>query len=82
LEYQELIRQLTPELVMTFKRALELGRWPDGRTLTGEQREHCLQAVIAWDALHKPEQQRVGYIDRGSKQGQQCDDERPLKWEE
>jgi uncharacterized protein YeaC (DUF1315 family) len=67
LNYRDLVRQVTPELYATFKRSLETGRWPDGREMTAEQREHCLQAVIAWDQLHKPEQERVGYIDRGGK---------------
>jgi len=88
MEYQDLVKQLTPELVATFRRALELGRWPDGRLLDASQREHCMQAVIAFEGLNVPEQQRVGYIDRGHKAGSQCDDEsvgatdtQPLKWD-
>ncbi len=67
MKYQDLVEQITPELYDTFKRSLELGRWPDGRDMTPEQREHCLQAVIAYDQLHTPEQERVGYIDRDAK---------------
>jgi uncharacterized protein YeaC (DUF1315 family) len=32
-----------------------------------EQRELCMQAVIAWEARHLPPEDRVGHIDRGSK---------------
>jgi hypothetical protein len=84
MQYQDLLRQLSPEIYKSFKRALELGRWPDGRPLTDDQRNHCMQAIIAYDQIHLAEEQRVGYIDRGRKQGQQCDapktDEQTLKW--
>lgn len=68
MKYQDLVEQITPELYASFKRALELGRWPDGRELTAEQRSHCMDAVIAYDQLHLSEEHRVGYIDRGRKQ--------------
>ena len=76
MNYEDMVKQISPELYATFKRSLERGRWPDGREMTAEQREHCLQAVIAYDALHKPEQERVGFIDRARSQR----DEKPLKW--
>ncbi len=67
MNYQELVNQITPELYATFKRSLELGRWPDGREMSTEQREHCLQAIIAYDQLHTAEEDRVGYIDRDAR---------------
>ncbi len=67
MNYQDLVEQITPELYTAFKRALELGRWPDGRAMTAEQRAHCLDAVIAYDQLHLSEEERVGYIDRSRK---------------
>jgi hypothetical protein len=84
MEYQDLLKQLSPEVYASFKRALELGRWPDGGALTDDQRSHCMQAIIAYDQIHLPEEQRVGYINRGHKQGQQCDtpevEEQALRW--
>ncbi|MCZ6830833.1 MAG: DUF1315 family protein [Gammaproteobacteria bacterium] len=84
MEYQDLVNSLTPEVVARLKRAIELGRWPDGRVLPTEQREHCMRAVIHWDQAHLSEQDRTGYIDRGHKQGELCDDEetRALRWDE
>lgn len=76
MNYRDLVRQITPELYATFKRALERGRWPDGNAMTAEQREHCLQAIIAYDEMHTPEHERVGYIDRGGKTA----GEQPIKW--
>ncbi len=84
LGYQDLVNSLTPEIVATIKRAVELGRWPDGRTLSAEQREHCMQAIIRWDEAHLPAQDRTGYIDRAQKQGQRGEDDAPeaLRWDE
>ena len=79
MKYDDLVRQVTPELYATFKRSLELGRWPDGREMTAEQRAHCLQAVIAYDQLHTPESERGGYIDRGPKDARQPG-EQTLRW--
>ena len=77
-----MIRAMSPEIYHGLKRALELGKWPDGRVLTRAQREETMQAVIAWDALHQHEGQRIGELDKGSKEGEQCDnpEETPLNW--
>ena len=91
MDFQRLIANITPEIYASLKRAVEIGRWPDGRRLSDEQRELSLQAVIAWEMQHLPETERTGYIDRGSKaEGELCDDdhdhahgedaEQPLKW--
>ncbi|MBN7797991.1 YeaC family protein [Parahaliea mediterranea] len=82
MDYRQLIDSMTPEVYRDLKRAVELGKWPDGRRLTPEQREHCLQAVIAWGQRNLPEGERVGYIDRGHKAGEVCDDPapQPLSW--
>jgi uncharacterized protein YeaC (DUF1315 family) len=63
---------------------MELGKWPDGRPLSDEQRAIVMQALIAWGEKHLPPEQRVGYIDRGRKAGADCDDpvEVPLNWKE
>ncbi len=61
-EYSALIARMTPELCARLRSALELGRWPDGKPLTLEQKENALQAVIAWDAQNLPVEQRVGYV--------------------
>ncbi len=48
------------------RRALALGRWPDGRPLEPRQREICMEAVLTWEADHLPPEARTGYIDRGA----------------
>lgn len=72
--YDELIERLDPNVYRSLRQSIELGKWPDGRKLTPEQREISLQAVIYYENLHQiPEEERTGYIDRGSKAGTACD---------
>ena len=47
--FLDAIRTITPEIYENLKLAVELGKWGDGRKLTPEQRELCLQAMIAWE---------------------------------
>lgn len=35
------------------------GKWPDGVTLTEEQKENCLQLVMLWQARHNTEAQHM-----------------------
>lgn len=85
MNFQELLHSITPDVYQNLKLAVEIGKWPDGRALSTEQRELCLQAVIAYEQNNLAEHERTGYIDRGSKaEGEVCDDdhqhEQPLKW--
>jgi uncharacterized protein YeaC (DUF1315 family) len=83
MDYLELVAVMTPEIYRSLKRAVEVGKWPDGRALTADQRQQTMQAIIAWGELHLPENERVGYIDKGDKAGDSCDDPAatPLKWQ-
>ena len=63
--FEELIEKLTPEIYMNMKQSLELGKWPDGRKMTADQKETTMQALIAWEIKHEvPEDQRIAYIER------------------
>ncbi len=79
-----MIDTMSPDIYRSLVRSVELGKWPDGRPLTPEQRENALQAIIAWGEKHLEETERVGYIDKGHKAGDTCDepDEMPLNWKE
>lgn len=72
--WEALVAAMSPELHASLKTAVELGRWPNGDRLSPEQREHCLQAIIAWDEANLPEHERVGYIDRTGLGKSHCDD--------
>lgn len=88
MDFEQLINNISPDIYASLKRAVEIGKWPDGRSLTQEQKELCMEAVINYEHLHIDEAERVGFIDRGSKEeGEVCEDtpvdpnqETPLKW--
>ena len=88
MELEQLLTSVTPQIHENLKRAVERGKWPNGRPLTEEQRELCMQAIIVYDARNKPEEERVGYIppkDRpspcDSKKGNNSGEE-PIKWQD
>lgn len=65
--YEELIERLDPTVYQNLRRAIELGKWPDGRKVSEEQRKISLEAVIHYEKTHDiPESERVGYIERQS----------------
>jgi uncharacterized protein len=64
MNYLQLIDAMSPELYQTLLRSVALGKWPDGRMLTADQREYAMQAVIAWGERHLAEQDRVGYVEK------------------
>lgn len=78
MDKQTILATLTPEVVDKFRMAIELGKWADGRKLTIEQRDTCMQAVMVWEHEHLPPSERTGYIhkpikDDGSVVGAECD---------
>jgi uncharacterized protein YeaC (DUF1315 family) len=62
MDLQQLLSSLTPEIYQNLKRAVELGKWPDGNRLSSEQRQLCMQAVIAYEHKNLPPEQHTGYI--------------------
>ncbi|MFA7554218.1 MAG: DUF1315 family protein [Spongiibacteraceae bacterium] len=89
MDFEQLINNITPEIHANLKRAIEIGKWPNGVALSAKQKELSMEAVINYEQRFVAETERVGYIDRGSKaEGELCDDdnmpqqptEQPLKW--
>lgn len=82
MNYQELLSSLTPEIYQSLRRAVELGKWPDGNKLSVEQRQLCMEAVIAYEKRNLPPEEHSGYIP--PKTGSSCSHEeepdQPLKW--
>ena len=76
----ELLDNITPAIYENLKRAVELGKWPNGDGISAEQRQLCLQAVIAYETKHLPPEQHSGYIPPkehthcGSTRGEVADD--------
>ncbi|MDA8782482.1 YeaC family protein [Porticoccaceae bacterium] len=86
MDLRQLLDSITPEIYEGLKRGIELGKWPDGRPLSDEQKELCMQAVIAYDERRPPEQ-RTGYVPPKSTGCEPpvsatADAEQPLKWKQ
>ena len=60
----QLVESLTPDMVNDLKRAIEIGKFPDNRAVSEEQRELMIEATILYDALKLPEEERTGFIHR------------------
>ena len=78
MDKETILATLTPEVIDKFRMAIELSKWSDGRKLTAEQRETCMQAVMIWEHEHLSPSERTGYIHKpiksdGSIVGEECD---------
>ena len=81
-DYRQSVQQMDREVYEQLINSLSTGRWPDGRTLTDDQRQHAMRAVITWGEIHLPPDERVGFIDKGAKEGGSFDDPQPLAWKD
>jgi uncharacterized protein YeaC (DUF1315 family) len=52
MDYQQTIDDMSPEIYQRLVRAVEIGKWPDNKPLTSEQRVHAMRAIIAWGERH------------------------------
>jgi uncharacterized protein YeaC (DUF1315 family) len=84
MSYLQFIETMSPQIYRSLLRSVELGKWPDGKALTTEQRANAMQAIIAWGERHLAEPDRVGFIEKKQKSGEICDTslETPLNWKE
>lgn len=78
---ERMLAALTPAAYHNLKRAVELGKWPDGQTLTDQQRQTCLEAVIVYEHRYLAEDKRSGQIS-GSCASRPAPPEQPLNWRE
>jgi len=63
--FDKMINQMTPAIYQSLKQSIELRKWPDGRQLTAEQTELCMEAVMRYEFENNvPEQNRVGYLEQ------------------
>lgn len=62
MKFEDLVTSMTPTIYENIKRAVELGKWPNGLKLTDEQRNTCMQAIIAYDNKNTKREEQTGYI--------------------
>ncbi|MGD8105879.1 YeaC family protein [Pantoea sp. FN0302] len=58
-ELKAIVEAMTPEIYQRLATAVEIGKWPDGVALTEEQKEHCMQLVMLWQAQHNHQPQHM-----------------------
>ncbi|ARJ43504.1 hypothetical protein B1H58_16640 [Pantoea alhagi] len=58
-ELKAIVDAMTPEIYQRLATAVEIGKWPDGVALTEEQKEHCMQLVMLWQAQHNHQPQHM-----------------------
>ncbi len=79
-----LIKAIDPETYEKLKRAIEIGKWPDGRSLSEEQKELTMQAIIAYEIENNIEDsQRTGFVDTGDSACHSDEghlEPKPIKW--
>jgi uncharacterized protein len=59
---EALLERLNPQIVGSLKRAIELGKWPNGIAISPEQRALCGEAVARWEHRHLLAESRVGFV--------------------
>ncbi|WKD49351.1 DUF1315 family protein [Microbulbifer spongiae] len=64
MSFEELLDALNPYVIGSLKRAIELGKWPNGQALTDAQRRKCGEAVARWEQHNLPPESRVGFVPR------------------
>lgn len=63
--FEKMVSQMTPAIYESLKQAVSLRKWPDGRRLSKEQTELCMEAVMRFEIENKvPEEHRIGYLEQ------------------
>lgn len=76
---ETLIESLTPDVYQQLREAIELGKWPDGRSLSSEQKSLCMEAILRYEHIHEvPETERVGYIEQSCQSSRGDSDVQPI----
>lgn len=84
MDMNQLLERMDHSMYQVLKGAVALGKWPDGRTLTPEQKEAGLQAILAFEIrAGVPEELRTGFLPpkHKMKKEEAAPDVTPLKWE-
>lgn len=61
-DIEKLLNSITPDIYGRLKRAVELGKWPNGVALSRNQRDLCIQAIVHWENQNLSPEQRSGYM--------------------
>jgi len=68
MNFDDLAKNMTPDVYSRLRESVELGRWPTGLALSKEQKNLCLEAIIKYEVSNDiPVQDRTGYIEQACK---------------
>ena len=59
MDIQQLVRAMTPQIYENLRTAVEIGKWPDGKALTEEQKSNSLQAVLMYQSRVEQSEQHM-----------------------
>jgi len=59
MDVQQLVSAMTPQIYENLRNAVEIGKWPDGKALTPEQKENSLQAVLLYQSKVERSEQHM-----------------------
>ncbi|WP_260258879.1 YeaC family protein [Vibrio intestinalis] len=59
MDAEQLVNAITPEAYQRLLYAVETGKWPEGETLTQQQRDSCMQAVMLYQSKHNSEAEHM-----------------------
>jgi uncharacterized protein YeaC (DUF1315 family) len=57
MDVDKLLAAISPEIYQNMLTAVQTGRWPDGKQLSDEQRDHTQQMVILYQSKHNHQPQ-------------------------
>lgn len=59
MDIEQLLSTITPDAYERLLYAVETGKWPEGTTLTPEQRDNAMQVVMLYQSRHNTEPQHM-----------------------
>ncbi|CAG8998312.1 MAG: hypothetical protein CENE_00254 [Candidatus Celerinatantimonas neptuna] len=62
---EDLLAMITPEVYQRLMSAVETGRWPDGRVVTGDARQQALQMTLLYQSRYNNSAQHMTVNRRG-----------------
>jgi len=65
MQYDDVLRAMTPEIYDRMKSAVETGRWPDGQKLTDTQKENAMELVMVYQAKRLDETEHFSVNKQG-----------------
>ncbi|ODN43410.1 DUF1315 family protein [Piscirickettsia litoralis] len=56
MSYETLISALDISTITKMKEALEIGKWADGNPLSADEKDRCMQLILAFEQQQNPKQ--------------------------